>query len=278
MPEACFNIVPRETWMCAEGWFILGIGGRKPMMEIRIPKDIRERFTSAKRVAVLTGAGVSAESGVETYRGQDGTWSKVRIDEVATPQAFTRDPLKVWRYYNERRVYLAKVNPNPAHFALAAMERHFENFVLITQNVDGLHAKAGSKNIIELHGNLWKVIDTATGEESFNYEAPFEEIPPRSNDGHLLRPGVVWFGEMLPEGAMERAGDAASGCEVFLVVGTSAVVYPAAALPLYAKRAGAMVLEFTLQPTEISDLVDHSFQGKAGETLPPFLELIGESI
>lgn len=248
------------------------------MPKQRIPEKVAERFAKAKSVAVLTGAGVSAESGISTFRGEDGTWSKVNIEEVATPQAFARDPLKVWEYYDQRRITVAKVEPNNAHLALAAMERHFDHFTLITQNVDDLHKKAGSKNIIELHGNIWKVLDTVTGEAIWNYEAPLKEIPPKSPEGNMVRPGVVWFGEMLPPGAIEEAAREAGDCEIFLVVGTSAVVQPAASLPFYAKRAGALVLEFTLQPTEITDFVDHSFFGKAGETLPPFLELIGETL
>jgi len=151
-----------------------------------IPQRVAERFVSAKRVAVLTGAGVSAESGIDTFRGEDGTWSKVNIEEVATPQGFARDPEKVWRWYDSRRVGLTRVKPNPAHLALAAMERHFDHFALITQNVDGLHRAAGSENVIELHGNIWEVIDTLTGEREFNYEAPLQQIP--------ISSAPEWFG------------------------------------------------------------------------------------
>ncbi len=248
------------------------------MVKQTIPERVAGRFASARRVAVLTGAGVSAESGLETFRGPDGTWGKVNIEEVATPQAFARDPVKVWNWYDSRRTGFKEVKPNPAHLALAAMEMHFEHFALVTQNIDGLHKQAGSRNIIELHGNIWEVRDTESGEVSVDERTPLPEIPPRSADGNLLRPNVVWFGEMLPPGVMEAAAREAESCEVFLVVGTSAVVQPAASLPILARRAGALLLEFTLQPTEISDFVDHSFYGKAGETLPPFLELIGESL
>lgn len=243
-----------------------------------IPERIAERFAAADSVAVLTGSGISAESGIETFRGEDGTWSKVNIEEVATPQAFERDPAKVWQWYDYRRTKLKSVEPNPAHYALAAMERHFKHFTLITQNVDNLHRRAGSENIIELHGNIWEVIDTVTGQREFNHEAPFDEIPPHNSRGNLIRPGVVWFGEMLPHGAMESASRAAQTCDVFLVVGTSAVVQPAASLPLFAKRAGAMVLEFTLDYTVISDAVDHTFIGRAGETIPPFLNILSAEL
>jgi NAD-dependent deacetylase len=223
---------------------------------------------------VLTGAGVSAECGIETFRGEDGTWSKVNIEDVATLEGFMRDPGQVWRWYDERRIQISKVEPNPAHFALAGMEDIYSEFTLITQNIDGLHERAGSRNIIELHGNIWGVIDMETGEKSRLEEVPLREYPPRSRDGNLLRPDVVWFGEMLPEGALEKSFAAANCCDVCLVVGTSAVVQPAATIPLIAKRAGAYVVEFTLQPTEITGLVDHTFYGKAGETLPVILESI----
>lgn len=239
-----------------------------------IPKEIAERFASAKRIAVLTGAGISAESGVETFRGEDGTWSKVNVEDVATPQAFERDPVRVWEWYDFRRNKLKSIEPNLAHYALATMEKHFPHFALVTQNIDGLHARAGSNNIIELHGNIWEVRDTLTDEISVLDQSPLKDLPPHNDKGHMLRPNVVWFGEMLPPGAMETAAKEAENCDVFLVVGTSAVVQPAASLPIIAKRSGALVLEFTLQWTEISDFVDHTFLGKAGETLPPFLGLI----
>lgn len=248
------------------------------MNSVEIPEAIAEKFKSARHVVVLTGAGVSAESGMDTFRGADGAWSKVNIEEVATPQAFARDPVKVWNWYDYRRTQLKAIQPNPAHYALARMEEHFEKFVLVTQNVDGLHARAGSQDIVELHGNIWNVIDVETGGVSENFEAPLKELPPRNEAGHLIRPGVVWFGEMLPRHALERAFAEAERCDLCLVVGTSAFVQPAASVPLIAKRAGATVLEFTVQPTELTDIVDYSFNGKAGETLPPFLELIGKKL
>lgn len=244
------------------------------MKPVDIPDFVAERFTSSRRVAALTGAGVSAESGVDTFRGPDGTWSKVKIEEVATPQAFSKDPSGVWSWYDQRRVKLATIEPNPAHYALAEMDRHFEEFSLITQNIDGLHKKAGSRNIIELHGNIWRVRNTRTGELAENLEAPLKDIPPYSDEGDLLRPDVVWFGEMLPPGAIEASIAAAESCELFLVIGTSAIVQPAASLPFYAQRAGALVVEVTLHPTEITRLVDHSFIGKAGEILPLLVGLL----
>lgn len=245
------------------------------MVMSEIPAHIGESFKSAKNIVVLTGAGISAESGIDTFRGKDGTWNKVNVQEVATPEGFQADPVKVWDWYDYRRTRLNQVGPNPAHISLARMEEYFHDFTLVTQNVDGLHRRAGSKNIIELHGNIWDVIDTQTGERYEWREAPLKNNPPYNEKGNLIRPGVVWFGEMLPEGAFEKSILAAQKADICLVIGTSAVVQPAASIPFYAKRAGALILEFTLEPTEISSAVDHSFQGKAGETLPPFLELIG---
>ena len=246
------------------------------MKSSEIPSPVVERFKSARSVVVLTGAGISAESGIETFRGKDGTWNKVNVNEVATPEGFAADPVKVWEWYDYRRTKLNEVGPNAAHISLARMEEHFDDFTLVTQNVDGLHRRAGSKNIVELHGNIWDVIDTVTGERCEWLEAPLKQNPPYNEKGNLIRPGVVWFGEMLPEGAFETSLLAAQRADICLVIGTSAVVQPAASIPLYARRAGAMVLEFTLQPTEITGAVDYSFQGKAGETLPPFLEIINK--
>lgn len=245
------------------------------MAEITITDDIRAAFANAKSMVVLTGAGVSAESGIDTFRGEDGAWSKVNVEEVATPEGFERDPVKVWEWYDYRRTRLKEVSHNAAHEAIAAFEKEFEDFTLITQNVDGLHYRAGSRNIIELHGNIWEVIDTKTGERTINETAPFPSLPPYNEAGNMLRPGVVWFGEMLPPGAMERAVEAAKRADICLVVGTSAYVQPAASIPMYAKGEGAMVLEFNLQPSELANYMDHNFKGKAGDTLPRFRELLG---
>jgi NAD-dependent deacetylase len=246
------------------------------MKNVQIPDDVKRAYKAARNIIILTGAGVSAESGIDTFRGEDGAWSKVNVEEVATPQGFKRDPKKVWEWYDFRRTKLLTCKPNPAHYAIAELEEEFDNFTLVTQNVDGLHQRAGAENVIEIHGNIWEVIDTETQERYIDETAPFPELPPYNKKGHLLRPGVVWFGEMLPEGAMERAVEAASRADICLVVGTSAYVQPAASIPMYAKKAGAMVLEFNLDPSELSGYVDHSFQGKAGETLPRFRELMAE--
>ncbi|MCB2191635.1 MAG: NAD-dependent deacylase [Deltaproteobacteria bacterium] len=227
-----------------------------------------QRLAQADKVAVLTGAGISAESGVPTFRGADGLWEKYRPEDLATPQAFARDPELVWRWYHWRRGLIAECFPNPAHQALVNMEKRVASFTLITQNVDGLHRLAGSRNILEVHGNLWMVRCTACGTL---YEQRELDLPPRPacrECGGFLRPHVVWFGESLDSRILEAAWQAAAQCQVMLVVGTSAVVQPAAGLASVAKQAGAFVIEVNLEPTPNSREVDVSLMGKAGEIMP----------
>jgi len=221
-------------------------------------------------VVVLTGAGVSAESGVPTFRGKHGLWRSFRAEELATPHAFQADPHLVWEWYNWRRELIAPLEPNPAHRMIARFEEYFPQFTLITQNIDGLHQKAGSRNVIELHGNIWRVRCTREGRVSENREVPLFEIPPKCTCGALWRPDVVWFGEALPEDALQQAISAASQCQIMLVVGTSAVVQPAASLPIMAKEHGASVIEVNLEPPPITPLADQSLLGPAGEILPRF--------
>jgi len=232
--------------------------------------ELQERFWRAQRVVVLTGAGVSSESGVPTFRGKDGLWRNFRAEELATPHAFQEDPRLVWEWYNWRRELIAPLKPNPAHRMIARFEEHFPQFTLITQNIDGLHQQAGSKNVIELHGNIWRVRCTREGIVTENQEVPLSEIPPKCHCGALLRPDVVWFGEALPEDALQGAISSASQCQIMLVVGTSAVVQPAASLPIIAKEHGASVIEVNLEPTPITPLADQSLLGPAGEILPQF--------
>ena len=229
---------------------------------------------SARRVAVLTGAGVSAESGVPTFRGSDGLWEGHRIEDVATPEAFERDPALVWRFYNARRATLQTVQPNPGHHALARLEERWgsESFTVCTQNIDGLHRAAGSRNVLELHGNLGRVRCTACARVEDRGGEALDELPRcRTCDG-LLRPDIVWFHERLPEDTWRDAGRAAGLCDCFLVVGTTAVVYPAAGLVGLARQRGARVIEVNLEASAVSAQVDIHLRGKSGHILPQLVE------
>ncbi|MEW5914089.1 MAG: NAD-dependent deacylase [Thermodesulfobacteriota bacterium] len=230
------------------------------------------RLAQAQRVTVLTGAGVSAESGVPTFRGPGGLWENHRAEDLATPQAFSRDPALVWRWYNWRRGLMAQCQPNPAHLALVELENRTPQFTLITQNVDGLHRLAGSQAPLELHGNLWWVRCMDCGARYEERELELPAPPPCRECGGLLRPHVVWFGESLDSRILGAAWRAAASCQVMLVAGTSAVVQPAAGLASVARQAGAFVIEVNLEQTSNSPEVHISLLGKAGEILP---ELVG---
>jgi NAD-dependent deacetylase len=235
-----------------------------------------ELLRGAKKVSVLTGAGVSAESGVPTFRGAGGLWEGHRVEEVATPEAFARDPALVWRFYNMRRAALWAVRPNPGHHALAAMEKRWgpENFTVCTQNIDGLHRAAGSTVVLELHGNLVRVRCSSCAYIADRPGEDLGELPPCPKCGRHLRPDIVWFGEMLPDGVWRRACQSAEECECFLVVGTTAVVYPAAGLVDIARAVGARVLEINLEPSAVSSRVDVSLRGKSGQILPRLIEAL----
>ena len=229
----------------------------------------RALVSTATRVAVLTGAGISAESGIPTFRdAMTGLWSQFRPEELATPEAFAANPKMVWEWYASRRERVAKVAPNAGHRALADLERRIPHFTLITQNVDGLHARAGSRDVIELHGNLMVDMCFAEG----RILAPADELPgtpPRcARCGAPARPGVVWFGEALPQKALDDAVAAATSCDVFLSVGTSTLVEPAASLPFAALEAGAAVIEVNPARTPLSARATIVLAGAAGEVLP----------
>jgi len=226
----------------------------------------------ASSLAILTGAGVSAESGIPTFRGPGGWWRNYKPEELATPEAFSRNPGLVWEWYDWRRQIIATKDPNPAHLAIAQLESHFEQFLLITQNIDGLHQKAGSRKIVELHGNIWRVRCTEEGRVWEDHQVPLPNIPPRCQCGALLRPDVVWFGEPLSPTNIDRSIEAVKNSDLLLVIGTSAVVQPAASLPLIAKNTGKQVIEINSERTPISGSVDISLIGKAGEILPKIME------
>ena len=227
-------------------------------------------FGRVRRAVVLTGAGVSAESGVPTFRGPGGLWRQYRPEDLATPAAFARDPQLVWEWYDWRRGVIGACRPNPAHHTLADMQARLADFTLITQNVDGLHQAAGSRQVLELHGNIWRLRCTREGTTWWDRAIPLAELPPRcAHCGALLRPDVVWFGEHLPADVLEAAFAAAAACDLMLVVGTSALVQPAASLPLMARQNGAVLVEVNPQPTPLSDFVNLSLREPAAQALPP---------
>lgn len=240
-----------------------------------IPLALIEVLRAARRVAVLTGAGVSAESGVPTFRDTlTGLWARYRPEDLATPEAFERDPRLVWEWYAARRAQLERVQPNPAHYALVALQARYSEFTLITQNVDGLHARAGSTGVIALHGDITRTKCYERGHAVERWEET-GELPPRCPlCGGRLRPDVVWFGENLPRAALAAATRAARQCELFLSIGTSGLVYPAADLPFEALRSGARVLELNPEPTPLTPHAHWALQGKAGELLPALVGAI----
>jgi len=233
---------------------------------------LKDVLKKADRVAVMTGAGISAESGVPTFRGDEGLWRNYRAMDLATPQAFARDPELVWEFYNWRRDLISKVTYNPAHRALVELERLVPDFTLITQNVDGLHLLAGSQNLLEIHGNLWKVRCTKCREITLDRSPDLGTSPKCKSCGGLLRPHVVWFGESLDPDILQQAVDVSRNCQVMLVIGTSSVVQPAASLAVEAKSAGAVLAEINLESTTHSRLMDFALHEKAGDIVPRLVE------
>ena len=242
-----------------------------------VPQDLAGRLRRARHVAVLTGSGISAESGVPTFRdAQTGLWAKYRPEELATPEAFAREPKLVWRWYAWRREIVARAEPNAGHRAIVALAARVPRLTLITQNVDGLHQRAGSTDVIEFHGNLAR--STCSREGIVTEPPDGDEVPPRCpRCGAYLRPDVVWFGEMIPPPAMTRAFDAAQSCDIFLSVGTSSLVYPAAALAEAAHAAGACVVEINPERTPHSHFAAHLLAGPAGEMLPALLAAVADA-
>lgn len=237
-----------------------------------VPPQLIQRLKGAQRVVVLTGAGVSAESGVPTFRdAQTGLWSKFNPEELATPRAFRRNPRLVWEWYEYRRKLVAGAKPNPAHAALALMEKLFPEFHLITQNVDGLHQRARSKNIIELHGNITRTKCFDEGTIVSNWSETGDVPPKCPNCGGLLRPDVVWFEEPMPEKETALAIQCSRQCDVFFSIGTSSVVFPAASLPFEALESGATVVEINPESTPLTSKADFVLAGPAGLIVPHLL-------
>lgn len=238
-----------------------------------ISEELRKRFAEAERVLVLTGAGVSAESGVPTFRGGvgAGVWKGMPFSVISSAGMLERDLPEVWAWFDYRRGLLEKLAPNPAHTALAGWQKLFPHFTLVTQNIDGLHQAAGSSEVIELHGSIWRARCMACKSRYELRSLPEEERPPLCLEcGGYLRPDVILFGEVLPMGAFEVAAERAAQCELCFVVGTSAVVYPAAMLPEIARQAGAYTVEINPERTPLSHLCHETIQGRAGEILPLF--------
>ena len=233
------------------------------------------RLRKSSRVTVLTGAGVSAASGVPTFRGPEGLWRTFRAEELATPEAFARDPRLVWEWYEWRRQAIARAAPNRAHHVLAAWSRRFPAFALVTQNVDGLHERAGTRGVVRFHGSIWELSCwKGCGAEAWTDERPaLPELPPRCGlCGGPARPAVVWFGEAIPAASLQEAA-AALDCDVCLVVGTSSLVYPAAGLAVEAARRGAFTVE--INPEPCAERVDLAIAGKAEDVLDQIDRVIG---
>ncbi len=237
------------------------------------PGALIDVLKGATEVVALTGAGVSAESGVPTFRdAQTGLWSRYRAEDLATPEAFQRNPALVWNWYAWRRSLVEGVKPNPAHLALASLEQRLPGFHLITQNVDGLHFRAGSRSVLALHGDLFLTLCSAekTPVETWRADG---QVPPRCPRCDApLRPGVVWFGETLPQDVLAKAFALSAACQVFLSIGTSALVQPAASLARIAYESGAVVVEINPEATPLSDIAHFVLRGPAGEFTPALLD------
>lgn len=235
------------------------------------------KLVSAKSIVFFTGAGISAESGISTFRGKDGIWNKLRPEELASFDAFMKNPDMVWEWYQYRRKIINESKPNPGHIAIAEFEKYFDKVSVVTQNVDNLHGRAGSKTIYELHGNIERnfCVKCNTFYNTIKYRFT-DKAPKCEKCGGLIRPDIVWFGEMLPQEVFANAEKDAEWSDICFVVGTSAVVYPAAYIPIRAKKNGSYLVELNIEETELSGLADYSLFGKSGEILPLILEKVKE--
>ena len=233
--------------------------------------EARNRINDARSITVVTGAGISADSGVPTFRGKEGLWRNFRPEDLATPEAFAKNTRLVWEWYNWRRELISEKLPNPAHLSLVELEKKAASYTLITQNVDGLHLWAGSQNLIELHGNIWKVQCTQCDVITYNLDVPLEILPYCSSCKGLLRPHIVWFGEALNPDDIRNSEKALETCDVMLIIGTSGLVQPAASFSGLARSAGAFVIEINLESTFDSESVDLSLLGRAKDIVPGLL-------
>ena len=238
---------------------------------MEISKETIDRISSAKTIVFFTGAGISAESGIPVFRGKDGIWNKLKPEELANFNAFLKNPEMVWEWYNHRKKIIHDSKPNAAHLSIAELQNYLPKVIVITQNIDNLHRRAGSKIIYELHGNIERNY-CVNCHKFYNCESDLMYGIPKCECGGLIRPDVVWFGEFLPENQLNSAEKAAENCDVFFIVGTTGVVYPAASLVYTAKENGAYLIEVNIEKTEISYLANESYFDKAGEILPAIIE------
>lgn len=230
------------------------------------------QLSKSNRIVFFTGAGISAESGIPTFRGKDGIWNKLKPEELANFDAFMRNPQMVWEWYNHRKKIIHEAKPNKGHLAIAELQNYFNEVTVITQNIDNLHTRAGSKKVFELHGNIERNF-CVNCKTFYNEELNFSDGVPKCKCGGLIRPDVVWFGEYLPQDQFIGGEKAAANSDIFFVVGTSAVVYPAAGLIFTAKQAGSFIVEINIEETEISSVCNASFFGESGKILP---DIIGQ--
>jgi len=246
------------------------------MSELELPKELLQKLETAKNVVFFTGAGISAESGVPTFRGEEGIWNKLKPEELANFDAFLRNTDMVWEWYQHRRKIVREVQPNPAHNAIAEFEKYYPSVTVVTQNVDNLHKRAGSKKIYELHGNLERnfCIDCKKWFNDIEIDESKKGAIKCDNCGGLIRPDVVWFGEFLPEDQFKSSEVEAGKSDICFVVGTSAVVYPAAYIPLTALQSNSYLVEVNIEPTDFTNNAHHSFFGEAGKVLPLILEKV----
>jgi len=238
---------------------------------LEIPSELIEQLRTARTVVFFSGAGISAESGIPTFRGKDGIWNKFRPEELANFDAFIRNPQLVWDWYKHRKSIVHQSKPNPGHFAIVEFEKYFEKVIVITQNVDNLHRRAGSKTIYELHGNIERNFCVKC-KKRYDNDLECKDGVPKCACGGLIRPDIVWFGEFLPADQFQLSEKAARNCDMFFIVGTSAVVYPAASLVGLAKSNGAFLVEVNIEETEASSIADVSLFGESGKVLPQIVE------